>query len=79
MTPPRPNVRRITKLDAFEQAMRTDPNYDGQGKTCDQETYDATRMLAIVGLGILIALLLFAGALLWMIFRPLSIGQNGLP
>ena len=72
--PYRPNVRLTTKLDEFEQAMRTNPdNYDGQGKGQDKETSDSMRML-LVASAVALAVLLMWGLLYLVAVRPLVIG-----
>lgn len=62
MSTPRPNLRLVTPLDPFEQAMRDDPDY-AQGKSREQETRDSMMILALV----VILFLIFAIGLLVMV------------
>ena len=52
---PRPNLRLLDAVSE-RQWRRREANYDGQGKSCDEETRDSVRMLRRVALLCLLVL-----------------------
>ena len=61
---PRPNIRRHP-LDRHELEMIDDANYDGQGKSREQETQDSRRILAYVTVLIVACVVGWAVVMLW--------------
>lgn len=62
-------LRKAHPLDAYyhpvEDFERDDPNYDGQGKSQQQETDDSLRMLGVCFVVMLVAVVVG----IWLVFQ----------